>query len=124
MRASTIVGSLVRLSVLSSGVIATWSSACGGSDASIPGGHPEGTEGGSCLAGRSCDSGLVCLSNVCVKDDRPDATPNEIVDAGGGDADSGPANCSKTSAIDKRCTYGTCYCASADGCFSAQGAIE
>lgn len=94
-----------------------------------------GSEGGACPpAGTSCDVGLVCRSNVCVRAEGATAS-----DAGGtvaasssqldasepqdaaADADSGPVQCVfKHPLLDggaRFCEVGECYCADPDSCY-------
>lgn len=61
--------------------------ACGGSEGSTVGSGPRaGSEGGLCAGDKSCDVGLVCLSDLCVKpanDDGGSTTTSTSSSSGG-----------------------------------------
>jgi hypothetical protein len=62
------------------GVLVVCVAACGGSDGASP-----GTERGPCRADGTCDDGLVCLSDLCVREDE-ELDGGTTVDAQAGDA--------------------------------------
>jgi len=121
---------IVSIAGVVSMVFAT-ASACGGSDNTVAQGGRAGSEGGPCPTnGGSCDVGLVCLSNTCVKQADGDAgssssssgSSGSPTDASTGDgaSDFDAAACKyQHPLVDaglRYCEPGHCYCKKTDGC--------
>jgi hypothetical protein len=120
-----------------SGAMVSLASACSGTDTTLPVGQPApGTERGPCGGVNGvCESGLVCLSNVCVRQDSDAAATTDGTsgsdtwsgaDTGTGTDSGGDAGpCGKTVPIAAdTCRSGECYCATANGCFAAGSATQ
>lgn len=126
---------IVSIAGVVSMVIAS-ASACGGSDSTVSQGGRAGSEGGPCPSGgASCDVGLICLSNTCVKPADGDAGGTTSSSSSGGssgapsdgsvqeDANGGDAAACKfqhplLDAGLRYCDPGDCYCKKADSCYA------
>lgn len=120
-------------------MIAASASACSGSESNAVNEGPRvGSEGGPCpAAGTSCDVGLVCLSNLCVRPAETDGSPSassSSSSSGSNGSSGGPADAStdEAAAFDaadckfkhplldaglRFCGPGDCYCKGADSCY-------
>ena len=124
---------IVSIAGVVSMVVAT-ASACGGSDSDVAQARA-GSEGAPCPTnGGSCDVGLVCLSNTCVRPGEGDGGSTSSSSSGGSsgapsdgsvpeDANAFDAAACKfqhplVDASLRSCDPGHCYCKKTDSCYA------